>query len=186
MCEWGVLFPQISSRLSSCYHVIAWDFGNYLMICVTSPNLIIIIVALCFFMLFGGCYRDIVLSFILKWECEPRQRLQPPSLSHLPPSLTLSGCHWESCQAPFLHLLKKHWWPLSTSMLVQHFSPFLGEKCGNTTQTASSTCATGSQGRAPLGLVDCLGSMQHSPVEHPILPVQQHRDWMLCNSSKRL
>lgn len=132
MCEWGVLFPQISSRLSSCYHVIAWDFGNYLMICVTSPNLIIIVVALCFFMLFGGCYRDIVLSFILKWECEPRQRLQPPSLSHLPPSLTLSGCHWESCQAPFLHLLKKHWWPLSTSMLVQHFSPFLGEKCGNT------------------------------------------------------
>lgn len=32
--------------------MIAWDFGNYLKICVTSPNLIIIVVALCFLSFF--------------------------------------------------------------------------------------------------------------------------------------
>lgn len=39
--------------------------------------------------------------FLLKWESEPRQYLQFPSLFHLSPSLTLSGCHWESCQLLF-------------------------------------------------------------------------------------
>ena len=70
------------------------------MICVTSSNLIIIIVALCFSMLSDGCHGDILLS-ILKWENEPRQCLRSPSLSHLSPSLTLSRCHWESCQLLF-------------------------------------------------------------------------------------
>lgn len=39
--------------------------------------------------------------FILKWESEPKQCLQSPSLSHLSPSLTLSGCRWESRQLLF-------------------------------------------------------------------------------------
>lgn len=178
----GALFPQITSRWSSCYHMIAWDFGNYLKICVTSPNLIIIVVALCFFILFDGCYGDIVLSFTLKWECEPRQCLQPPSLSHLPPSLTLSGCHWESCQLLFSISWRSIDGLLAPACSFSIFHRTLGRSVA--TQTASSVCASGSQGLAPLGHVDCPASVQHSPMERSILPVQQHQEyWMLHNSS---
>lgn len=85
-------------------------------------------------------------SFILKWESEPRQCLRSPPLSHLSPSPTLSGCHWESHQLLFF-ISKRSIDALLAP--VRLFSVFL---CSLGSSVAAQAAARACETRPKLGL----------------------------------
>lgn len=110
-------------------------------------------------------------SFILKWEIEPRQCLPSPPLSHLSPSLTLSGCRWESHQLLFF---------ISKSSIdallapVRSFSIFL---CSLGSSMAAQAAARACETRPKLGLPcsdlqithSCVARLKETQFEHQYL-----------------
>lgn len=131
--------------------------------------------------------------FILKWESEPRHCLRSPSLSHLSPSLTLSGCHWESRQ--LLFFISKR----SIDALLAPVCSFSILHCSLGRSVAAQTASRASETRPKPGLpcsdlqiTQKLRSTPRrgtvwtpviqfgcAPTEHPLLAVRQHEDWTL-------
>lgn len=152
------------------------------MICATSSNLTIIIVALCLSML-SGCYGDVLLSLhslVGEWA----KAVSPFSLF-----LTFPSSHtlWESCWFLFF-ISKGSIDALLAPVFVQHFSLFPGEQRGSSDclqsewglpcsylQITQKLCGMPWRGTfwTPVVYFGCV------PMEHPLLVAQQHEDWAL-------